>query len=303
MPQGVQIDVLDATLPEELRNVVVFNKAIADQTASTDTGQTTPSQENTMPDMTPEQIRAMASEEAGKLINAKDSQAQVAAKIADLSEQAHKATASATAAADQAKGLETKLQTANGTIETLKSDLQKANASIEQGKADLKKKGDEYTTLEGNHTKAVAELNTVKSNAVKASRTEALNGLGLNDEAFVKKATAANADGTLTMNDEQFTGWINELKVVQDKAKATASAAPPAPVTPAPAVTTTTVTPAQGTAAAATPATPPAPVATPAAPDLSGADAMVRATAAMLQQGAQTTVDGRAQMASAFGCA
>jgi len=252
-------DVLDMTLPPELRDIVTYERVTAIQSQE--------KMEKPMPAETPatEVNEKAIAAVVDQILAARDSKLALATEIKTLTQ------AKADAEVKSAKA-EAALATANTTIASLTKDAETAKASTTEKvtAAETAKAAAEKTTAE--LTKTVAgltrKLADVEAEKTIATRTAAVKALGekIATEDRINRAVARNEDGSFKTSDEAFTAWVADLKSV-------AEAVTPAGKTPAPAAATT-----PAPAAAAAPAVP-------AAPDLAGAAAAAQATQALANAG------------------
>jgi hypothetical protein len=275
---------LDTLLPENLRpTTALLCKANQPEDAGTsvdcETGSSDPVVEQTMstPNTAPvaaialtneqlEQIRSMASQEAAKIVAAKDSEAQVAKTIADLSTQTATARAEASAAKQATDKVAEELTSAKASIVKLEADLaaEKTEAAKQKKAAeDASKEKDDYLAK---FKKAKADLDVSTVNSKVVERKAALASANIKETTkFYGKAIAATEDKTaLKMSDEDFKDGVEDLK----------QPAPPA-IEQAAAATTEKKdepVPTQATASATAPA----------APDLSAVGGYQMASAALV---------------------
>jgi hypothetical protein len=234
-------------------------------------------------------IKAAATKAVSDLFAQRDSQAAVASHIVQINSEC--ATAKATLVAK-----ESELAKANEKLAATEAELAEAKKKLSKQDEDETAEDDrakaEATKLREENDKLKAELavatKTILEGAVAAKKKDREEKV---DKAKVKgkfkeRATATNEDGTLKMSDEDFDAQLSDL---------TANAATVENGTPAPATATTaTTTPTEETKPAAT---------APAQPDLTGADAAAKATAALLVSGQPAgQSSGRTNYANMFGC-
>ena len=281
----MSFDPLDATLPPALQEVVTYQEPAPKQESKGETIMPEAITANANSALTPEQVRAIASE----AVKQADAEKAVAAQLQKLTDEGARFKADLDKEIKAGVEKAGELATASDKIAKLEADLATANQkAVESDKT----------------SKALAaELNKIKAERVIASRTKTLTDAGLATKERVEKFTALAQDGTLKVGDGDFDSAVAELKAVFEAGKASVPPAPaPAPVSspPSPAVVNPekkpeTKAPEQATASTKTPASP-------AAPDLSTIDAQTQAIAS-LAAGANTpaTDTGRSRFAKAFG--
>ena len=254
-------NLLDSALPDDLKGVIGY------ETKTTGT----PEGETKMPEITLEQVKAVAAETAASLLKQKDAEQAVAAKIESLTTDATNIKAELTKANASVTDLTGKLAESTKTIDGLKTELVTASSKV----ADLEKSKVELTKANATLTATITKGETDKAIA---SRTEKLKAANLLTDARASKYNAVDeASGKLVISDAQFDADVAELTAAFEAGKASAKPAS---------------APAAAPAASAAPA---------AAPDLSSADAYTQATAALLAQPVQPTANGVSKYASAFG--
>jgi hypothetical protein len=269
-------DVLDQTLPPELQNKVVAAKAT----------QTQVTQETQMPELipgtllnapaaiTPDQVKAMATEAAKALLAQKDADQAVASNIEKLTNDANTSKAELAKAVANLASLQTQIDGFTKQVATLTTDkdaVTKKLAETEAAKASLQ-----------------AIINKAAADKAVATRTESLTKVGASKDTIAQFVTIGE-DGTLKVNDESFTQTLAILNSVYEAGKASIPAPATAPAT-VPATVPAAAVPAQAVAAA-----------TPVAPDLNNMEQFAQATAALVNGGGLApTVSGRAAYADAF---
>jgi hypothetical protein len=280
----MSFDPLDATLPPALQEVVTYQKPAPEQEPKGETIMPEAITANANSALTPEQVRAIASE----AVKQADAEKAVAAQLQKLTDEGAKFKADLDKEIKAGVEKVGELATASDKIAKLEADLATANQkAVESDKT----------------SKALAaELNKIKAERVIASRTKTLTDAGLATKERVEKFTALAQDGTLKVGDGDFDSAVAELKAVFEAGKASVPPAPPpvSLVTPAPVAANPekkpeAKAPEQATASTKMPASP-------AAPDLSTIDAQTQAIAS-LAAGANTpaTDTGRSRFAKAFG--
>ena len=283
----MSFDPLDATLPPALQEVVTYQEQVPEQEPKGETIMPEAITANANSALTPEQVRAIASE----AVKQADAEKAVAAQLQKLTDEGARFKADLDKEIKAGVEKAGELAIASDKIAKLEADLATANQkAVESDKT----------------SKALAaELNKIKAERVIASRTKTLTDAGLATKERVEKFTTLAQDGTLKVGDGDFDSAVAELKAVFEAGKASvppapAPVSPPSPVTPAPAAANPekkpeAKTPEQATASTKTPASP-------AAPDLSTIDAQTQAIAS-LAAGANTpaTDTGRSRFAKAFG--
>jgi hypothetical protein len=279
----MSFDPLDATLPPALQEVVTYQEPAPKQESKGETIMPEAITANANSALTPEQVRAIASE----AVKQADAEKAVAAQLQKLTDEGARFKADLDKEIKAGVEKASELATASDKIAKLEADLATANQkAVESDKS---------------NKALTAELNKIKAERVIASRTKTLTDAGLATKERVEKFTALAQDGTLKVGDGDFDSAVAELKAVFEAGKASVPPAPP-PVSPPPAPAAANPekkpeakTPEQATASTKTPASP-------AAPDLSTIDAQAQAIAS-LAAGANTpaTDTGRSRFAKAFG--
>jgi hypothetical protein len=283
----MSFDPLDATLPPALQEVVTYQKPAPEQEPKGETIMPEAITANANSALTPEQVRAIASE----AVKQADAEKAVAAQLQKLTDEGARFKADLDKEIKAGVEKAGELATASDKIAKLEADLATANQkAVESDKT----------------SKALAaELNKIKAERVIASRTKTLTDAGLATKDRVEKFTALAQDGTLKVGDGDFDSAVAELKVVFEAGKASVPPAP-APVSPPPSVTPAPAaanpekkpeakSPEQATASTKTPASP-------AAPDLSTIDAQTQAIASLAASANTPATDtGRSRFAKAFG--
>jgi len=271
----METNILDQTLPPALQGVVGYEQVTAD---------TKPiAQGEPMPELTAEQVKAIATETASSLLKQKDAELAVATKIESLTNEANSAKASLATATTKVTELTTQLAGKVTELATAGDTAKVAAARI--------------TELTADHAALTKQINGLTSEKAIASRKQALATLGLTADAVVNQYTAIDDKGALKIADADFNGALANFKVAIEVGKASATTAPVVPPvagTPAPVVPPGVVPPvvvSQGTASV------------PAPPDLSNIDQYTAATAALLAGSMKPSVTGRATYAAAVGAA
>ena len=254
-------DVLDMTLPPELRDVVTYERVTAIQSQE--------KMEKPMPAETPatEVNEKAIAAVVDQILAARDSKLALATEIKTLTQAKADAEVKSTKA-------EAALATANTTIASLTKDAETAKASTtervtaaEAAEAAAEKTVAELTKTVAGLTRKLADVEAEKTIATRTAAVKAL-GEKIATEDRINRAVARNEDGSFKTSDEAFTAWVADLKAVAEAVTPDGKAPAPAP------------------AAATTPA--PAAVAAPtvpAAPDLAGAAAAAQATQALANAG------------------
>jgi len=278
--KGAALDPLDMTLPPELRDVVIYERSVANQPE-----QTSQTERTTMSENIQDQIKATASQVVADLLAQKDKEQALFNKFAEQATATAKAEQAANAAKAELATANEKVTQLTKEIETAKSQATEQVQKLEGQKAEAAKK---IADLEKANAELSQKLQEVDSQRVIASRTEELKALGdkIATADRINRVIARRDDGTFVMNDDAFKGYVEDVKAL-----ATALT----PATPAPGQEQTPPAKAEGEQK-----TPPAET-TPAAPDLSQAAGVVQATAALLHAGTKPSESGTQKYAEAFG--